>query len=100
MRPGTDYVTPENRVSTSDPRFDMRLNEKFDDDDASDSAWTWVTAILIAGVLIVSGYLDQETGSSDRVSATTGGEIYAANTPAPPAAVGANRTDPRFVKGY
>ncbi|MEO8384312.1 MAG: hypothetical protein ABI583_03645 [Betaproteobacteria bacterium] len=69
-----------NRQTTSDPRFDMRLSEKFVDEDASSVGWTWVAAILIAGTLIVSGYLDQESALSNLRTTATGSEKYAANS--------------------
>lgn len=102
MSLGTDYVSPENRVATSDPRFDMRLTENFDDDDASGSGWTWVAAILLAGVLIVSGYLEQESGIIDNTSSAPAvGERYASNTSAPQRRVAdTHRTDKRSDKGY
>ena len=102
MNLGTDYVSPENRVVTSDPRFDMRLTENFDDEDASSSGWTWVAAILLAGVLIVSGYLDQESGIIDGASSASAvGERYASNTSAPRTGVAdTHRTDKPSDKGY
>ena len=101
MSDGTDYVSPENRVATSDPRFDMRLTENFDDDTSS-NGWTWVAAILLAGVLIVSGYLDQESGIIDGASSVSAvGERYASNTSAPRTGVAdTHRADKRSDKGY
>lgn len=65
MNAGIRFVANINRVSanvpTSDPRLDMRLTEKFDDDELDSTGWTWVAAILIGVVLIVSGYLVQES---------------------------------------
>ena len=102
MSLGTDYVSTENRVATSDPRFDMRLTENFNDDDASGSGWTWVAAILLAGVLIVSGYLEQESANvGSTSSAPTIGERYASNTSAPQTRVAdTHKTDKRSDKGY
>ena len=101
MNPGTDYIAHENSVATSDPRFDMRLTEKFDDEDAASTGWTWVAAVLIAGSLIVSGYLDQESRHLEGTTAAAVTGSYASNTSAPQTAVaGANRADHRSVKGY
>lgn len=80
MTTATSNVVNVNRRRTSDPRFDMRLTEKFDDDDATSVGWTWVAAILIAGTLIVSGYLDQETTDPNGRTVVTSGEKYVVNT--------------------
>lgn len=80
----TKYVTTENRVATSDPRFDMRLSNDFDDDETPSSGWAWVGAILVAAVLIVSGYLDQDSTNAAGPAVSTAGERYASTTPSPP----------------
>ena len=80
MTPATSYDVNANCQNTSDPRFDMRLTEKFDDEGASNVGWTWVAAILIAGTLIVSGYLDQETTDPTGRTVANSGENYAVNT--------------------
>ena len=100
MSSGTNnYATPENQVATSDARFDMRLTENFDDD-ASSTGWTWVAAILIAGVLIVSGYLDQEAGNIEGTRTSTVGERYASNVSARQPVADANTLVQRADKGY
>lgn len=99
MNSGTNYAAPENQVVTSDARFDMRLTENFDDD-ASSTGWTWVAAILIAGVLIVSGYLDQEAGNIEGTRTSTVGERYASNASARQPVADANRLVQRPDKGY
>ena len=99
MSPGPDFATPDTRVATSDARFDMRLTEKFDDADQTSAGWTWVAAILIAGVLIVSGYLDQEAGSLATASAA--GDRYAVNTsPSQTVVAAAKQTERQSDKGY
>ena len=101
MAAATKYVTAENRVATSDPRFDMRMTNNFDDDDAPGSGWAWVGAILVAGVLIVSGYLDQESINAGSVAASAVDQRYASNTSATPAgAEVVNRSGHRSDKGY
>ena len=101
MNLATNHASPENKVATSDARFDMRLTDKFDDDDDSTgSGWTWVAAILIAGVLIVSGYLDQETASIQPSSSVISAN-YASSSSAPQTMVAdANRPAHRLDKGY
>lgn len=99
MSSGTNYASAENQVATSDARFDMRLTENFDDD-ASSTGWTWVAAILIAGVLIVSGYLDQEAGNIEGTGTSTVGERYASNVSARQPVADANRLVRRADKGY
>ena len=80
MPPATSFVTTGNCQATSDPRFDMRLTEKFDDDDATSVGWAWVAAILIAGTLIVSGYLDQASANTSGQTVAASGDKYANNT--------------------
>ena len=82
MTPASSYVFEVNRHATSDPRFDMRLTEKFDDEEATNVGWTWVAAILIAGSLIVSGYLDQESTNLSKPVVKV--EKYASNTATAP----------------
>ncbi len=101
MNAATCNDTRDNHAATSDARFDMRLTEKFDDDDASSAGWTWVAAILIGGVLIVSGYLDQESANVAGITATTVGQRYAAHPSASQTVIAdATRTDRRADKGY
>ena len=100
MKLATASASPKNEVATSDPRFDMRLTEKFDDDDSSSSGWSWVGAILIAGVLIVSGYLDQESASIQSSSSVISAN-YASSSSAPQTMVAdAYRPAHRLDKGY
>ena len=105
MNAATRYVANVNHVAanvpTSDPRFDMRLTEKFEDDESDHSGWTWVAGILIGGVLIVSGYLEQDSTSIDRASTHVSEQKYGANkTPTQYVAVDTVRADPRGVTGY
>ena len=105
MNAVTRYVGNVNHVAanapTSDPRFDMRLTEKFEDDDSDHGGWTWVAGILIGGVLIVSGYLEQESTSIDRASTHVSEQKYGTNkTASQHVAVDTVRADPRAVKGY
>ena len=101
MNAATCNDTPDKHAATSDARFDMRLTEKFDDDDASSAGWTWVAAVLIGGVLIVSGYLDQESANDAGITATTVGQRYAAHPSASQTVIAdATRTDRRTDKGY
>ena len=81
MIPAASYVVNENHQATSDPRFDMRLTEKFDNDDTASVGWTWLAAILIAGTLIVSGYLDQESANTGEQTVVASGDKYASNAP-------------------
>ena len=76
-------ITADKRVATSDARFDMRMTENFDDEDASNGGWPWVAAILFAATLIASAYLDQESGNLAGTTTSVAGERYAANTAAP-----------------
>ena len=99
MTPATSYVINDNRHATSDPRFDMRLTEKFDDEEATSVGWTWVAATLIAGSLIVSGYLDDESANPSRPAAKV--QKYAANTAtAPSTAMSTKSADVGRDKGY
>lgn len=99
MTPAASYVIDVNRHATSDPRFDMRLTEKFDDGEATSVGWSWVAATLIAGSLIVSGYLDAESANPSRPAASV--DKYAANTAtAPSTGVSTKSADVARDKGY
>ena len=105
MNAATRYVANVNPLAanapTSDPRFDMRLTEKFENDESDHSGWTWVAGILIGGVLIVSGYLEQEPTNIDRASTHVSEQKYGTNkTTSQYVAVDTVRADPRAVTGY
>ena len=105
MNAATRYVANVNNIAanvpTSDPRFDMRLTEKFEDDESDHSGWTWVAAILIGGVLIVSGYLEQEPTRTDRASTHVSDQRHSTNqTASQYAAVDTVRAIPRVGKIY
>lgn len=96
-----NLISADKKVATSDARFDMRMTENFDDDDASSSGWPWVAAILFAGMLIASAYLDQESGNLVGVTSAVAGVRYAANTAAPLTGVAnAQRPDAQSGKRY
>jgi hypothetical protein len=101
MGRGTDSITAEQRVAVSDPRFDMRGTGQFDDDDAPSTGWTWVAAIMIAAMFIVSGFLDEESRNTDGATAAGVTNSYAART-AEPSAAAANTilTERQSAKGY
>ena len=99
MSPATSYAINDSLHATSDPRFDMRLTEKFDDGEATSVGWSWVAATLIAGSLIVSGYLDDESANPSRPAAKV--QKYAANTAtAPSTAMSTKSADVGRDKGY
>ncbi len=87
---GTDSITPEQRVAVSDPRFDMRMTGNLDSENALSTGWTWVAAVLVAAMFIVSGYLDEESRSTESSTASGPAEGYTANTAMPSAAVAAS----------
>ena len=93
-------ASPENEVATSDPRFDMRLTEKFDDDDSLSNGWTWVAAIMIAGVLILSGYLDQESTSIQSSSSVVSTNYASSSSAQRTTLADANRPAHRSGKGH
>lgn len=101
MQPETNFTTNSHRAQLNDQSFDLRLNESFNDDDAASTGWTWVAAVLIGGALIVSGYLDQESQSFERGTASAsehrGGSYATASLAAPNVT---NQTAPRPDKGY
>ena len=99
MTPATSDIFKVNRQTTSAPQFDFRRTEKFDDEDATNVGWTWVAATLIAGSLIVSGYLDDESANPSRPAAKV--QKYAANTAtAPSTAMSTKSADVGRDKGY
>lgn len=105
MNAATRYVANVEHVATnvrtSDPRFDMRLTEKFEVDESEHNGWTWVAAILIGGVLIVSGYLEQESTRSDRASTHGSSQRHSTNqTTSHYVVVDTVRANPRAGKGY
>ena len=96
-----NLITPDKRVATSDARYDMRITENFDDDDASSSRWPWVAAILFAGMLIASAFLDQESGNTAGATSSVASEKYADSTASPLTGVAvAQRPDAQSSKGH
>lgn len=106
MHHGTDSMSAEQRVLISDPRFDMRMTGKLDDENALRTSWPWAAALLIAGMFIVSGYMDEESRRVDAKLASRLAETYTSNTamPMPSSAstfvATSQSTDHRSAKGY
>ena len=67
MELGTHFVSPDKRISDNDFRSSVRL--PMEEDGSMSDGWTWVAALLIAALFIVSGYLDQESNNSQHASA-------------------------------
>ncbi len=104
MNLGTDSISPEQRVAVSDPRFDMRMTGKLDDESALRSSWIWVAALLLAGMFIVSGYMDDESRRAER-KAVSGSDTYASSSsmssPSTSTLVATSQnSDQRSAKGY
>ncbi len=98
---GTDRISPEQRVVVSDPRFDMRMTGKFDDESALSTSWTWVAATLIAAMFIVSGFMDEESRRVERTTGSVSADTHASNIALPSTRVAtSNSKDPGSAKGY
>lgn len=94
-------ITAEQRVAVSDPRFDMRGTGQVDDDEAPSTGWTWVAAIMIAAMFIVSGFLDEESRNTDGATAAGVANGYAAHTTGPSAGISNTvLTERPSSKGY
>ena len=101
MNPGTDYVTPAKRISENDYRSTRHLSENFVGEGMSSPGWTWLAALLVSALFIVSGYLDQESGIMEPASSSVLPERHASNISAPQVMVtGANKADGESAKGY
>jgi hypothetical protein len=106
MHHGTDSISPEQRVLVSDPRFDMRMTGKLDDESALRTSWPWAAALLIAGMFIVSGYIDEESQRVEAKPISGSAETSTSNTtmPMPSSAstfvATSQSTDHRSAKGY
>lgn len=101
MKPGNTYVALDNRITENDYRSTLRLTENSAEESKNSDGWTWVAALVVAALFIVSGYLDQESGMLERASATGVADRYASNTSAPQALVAnANGSGRQFDKGY
>ena len=101
MNAETNHAAPDNYSAISDARFDMRLTEKFDDGEHSGSGWMWVGALMFAGVLIVSGYLDQESPRPEEASSLARHERVALKNPETQTMTkDTKRPDHRSDKGY
>ena len=105
MHHGTDSISPEQRVLVSDPRFDMRMTGKLDDENALRNSWPWAAALLIAGMFIVSGYMDKESRRAEGSTVAGAADTYTSNTalslPLTSTFVATSQnTDQRSAKGY
>ena len=106
MHHGTDSISPEQRVLVSDPRVDMRMTGKLDDDNALRTSWPWAAALLIAVLFIVSGYMDEESRRVDAKPISGSVETYTSNTAMPMSSSASTfvatsqSTDHRSAKGY
>ena len=84
MGTNTDRFTPDERVAVTDYLAAARSELAYDEESGS-SGWTWIAAILIAALFIVSGYLDQESGMFESSATQATGDKYASNSSAPQA---------------
>ena len=101
MNAGTDYVTLDKRITRNDPHSAVRWAGASEEDDTTSGGWTWLAALLVAALFIVSGYLDQEAGLIEAASTSAVAERYASSTSAPQAMVaGTNGADRQADKGY
>ena len=79
MELGTDFITPNKRISDNDFRASHRASV---DENDTGGGWTWVAALLVAGLFIVSGYLDQESASAQtQLSESSASPSYVASPP-------------------
>lgn len=95
MELGTDFVTPDKRISDNDFRSSLRL--PVEEDGSMSDGWTWVAALLIAALFIVSGYLDQESNNVQQ-SRAGASQNYAAGPSSGSASVSGG--DYQAEKGY
>lgn len=101
MELGNDFVSPDKRITQNDFRSDQYWSERPDESTAGDG-WTWVAALLVAALFIVSGYLDQESGISHASSASGAAGTYTSSS-APQASIASasvSESDRRSDKGY
>ena len=99
MNVGTDCVSPGKRITENHQRVAPHATEKPDESSTSNDGWMWVAAILVAALLIVSGYFEQEAANHEAASAA--GERYASNIRAPQTLMaGANSAGHKPDKGY
>ena len=91
---GTDFNPAAPKITDNNGRTSVRWSERPDENGASSNGWTWVAALLVAALFIVSGYLDRE---AENHSASSSGSAanYASNTTTPGTSVG-----PIREKGY
>ncbi len=80
---GTDFVSPDKRITGNHFRSGQYWSER-PDESAADGGWTWVAALLVAALFIVSGYLDQEAGMTHASSTSNTAQPYASNSSAIP----------------
>ncbi|MEP7155421.1 MAG: hypothetical protein ABI905_06585 [Betaproteobacteria bacterium] len=98
MELGTDFVTPDKRISDNDFRASHRTPGGDQGEGSMSDGWTWVAALLVAALFIVSGYLDQESGIQ-HASANGPAQSFASSSPGSSASVGGGESY-QSEKGY
>ncbi len=98
MELGTDFVSPDKRITENDFRSGKLWTERPDESAAGDG-WTWVAALLVAALFIVSGYLDQESASTAS-SASGAAGTYTASAGPHSSIASAAAADRQSDKGY
>jgi len=98
MELGTDFISPDKRISDNDFRSSLRMPA--DEDSGISGGWTWVAALLVAALFIVSGYLDQESAMNHASVGTGASQSYASRPADGSAIVGGGNADYQAEKGY
>lgn len=96
MKPGTNYVTLDKRITENDYRSPVGLTDYASEPGKSSDGWAWVAALVVAALFIVSGYFDQESRNDGRTTSSGATQSYASS--ASPAQVLV--AIPQFDKGY
>ena len=100
MSTSTSYVAVDKRITQQDYRT-PHLSGMPGGEETSNSGWTWVAAIAVAALFIVSGYLDQESRMLEGSSTSAATEKYAANNSATQApGANASTAERQSEKGY
>lgn len=80
MKPGTNYVTQDKRITENDYRSPVGLTDYVSEPGKTSDGWAWVAALVVAALFIISGYFDQESRNDGRTTSSGAVHSYPSST--------------------
>lgn len=99
MNQVTNSLQLDRRITGNDGRASERARDS-EGQASSTDGWTWVAALIVAALFIVSGYLDQEAGVDDGATSSATSQRISGNSASPSMVINTETVERRSDKGY